>query len=370
MITPNISSVNYANGFIANAGSPSASSHFTFRSEVYDLLKANSNNFTNQSNDYYLKRPYGSILREVNFRSFKTTLKSNIQKYNRMSMQLTITPVLIKTNPDIPDDNDIVKQNFYMKYNDITNVEIKDVVYEVDYDGNNETLILDLKSCFDNYKSIIIPSDVSPEKLGSVIEYVTAQVSTRHSPFSVVIPSDTELITLNYNKLTDIITSNHAVFRVFIPSGGESVTYGYITFIFKLYSKPLYTFNQMSLWQLSAIIILVKKYLPTTPDISITPNIPSMYKFPEYIKNSRIANYLYNGLDLHIKSSLAMNNSAIIFAGNTEAQVMFKNIDVNPTLSSIPVRLTDKNNFPVDINVLREIFNEIILEIDFAFTDV
>ncbi len=111
----------------------------------------------------------------------------------------------------------------------------------------------------------------------------------------------------------------------------------------------------------------------TIPKIEVTntiADIHSTFKFEDYDDNALIAQYLSKGFSLAVKSPFAVNNSQLAFVGTQTAEITFKSCSVAPSTNVFSIELVDKRGETVSMDILRKIFDRLVLEMDYVFSDV
>lgn len=368
--------------------------------ETYDLLSNNSLTSMEQ-NMYNLLRPSSvQDLREIRFRSFLPVLKNNISNLSKQKITITIYPMMFmidRTTGQVMNENlsAFTLTNFANNYD----MQFGSEQYTIEFYGNIDEVFENINEKIGSYCSNFKPS--------GTFCAVNNTKTIRYTLFDGASSCSIEDFYNRYNPDNDIHT-----FRNFFSNGSNVISVNKIFSKFRFKNKnppymdnielytqnmifPMKNFNNLEDHSLMMLTFCIDMY--TDIDLISVSNFRQLNNIIEYAKinfqvtppsdyipyycttnecistsnklydNLVFANYLYNGLDLILKSPQMKNLSNIISINGSTANIYMKSFEVTPTTKSIQVYLTDNKNNNISKSYLEELYSALIIEIDYVY---
>lgn len=358
--------------------------------ETYDLLNPSSL-VTHDSKYYNLLRPsVAQDLREVRFRSFVPVLKNSISNLSKQKITINIYPMMYmidSTTGFVKNDNlsTYTLTNFANNYD----MQFGSETYSIEFYGDIQEVFDNINEKIAAYCSNFKPSGtfcaVNNTKTirFSLWDRTDETVSSIEAWYQKYSPDTGNMISVNKcfsrfmfrnnnpPKLDDIeLYTQNMLFIMRNTNNLEDKTLMYLTFCIDMWTD-IDLINVSQFRQLNNIIEYTKIDYETAPAPSYIRNYCSVNECistsNKLYENLVFANYLYNGLDLILKSPEMKNLSNIISINGSTANIYMKSFEVLPTAKTISVYITDNKNNAITDVYLEELYSALIVEIDYVY---
>lgn len=336
--------------------------NYSVISETYDLL--NPTEYMQQVNkDFLLFRAASTVgLREMRIRSFKPIVSKSVQNTEKLNASIDITPVINGFNKETKEVSTIYKPN-YLLYNEKNGLRlpVSSAQYIVEFTGNIPKLVFDINDAIAGYCEDFDLDGTftfgNPEgtELNHLVNDQGEQVSINeyYNEYMPLNRSD-NTPTKSFVVLNENLTTTNLTFNL-----GDYV----LTFIIEININPIDIFNTSTFVQLfNATQNLVNSWAII--------NNECITKSANFDDNVKRADFLYNGYTLTLTSPFMKNISQKIYTDYTEANVVYKVIDVLPSTVYFPVSIMNKQNQKIGLDYLNTIYDQIIVEIDYIYEQV
>ena len=363
---------------------------YSIVTETYDLM--NKNDLVTKTDYLYnlLKPSSVQQLREVRFRSFLPVLKNNISNLSKQKITIDIYPMIYKIDSKtglVINDNlsTYTLTNFANNYD----MQFGKETYTIEFYGNLEEVFENINEKIAAYCSNFKPSgtfclinntksiryelyDKSDGQYYSIEGWYQKYNPDNDNVISVnKIFSKFKYINKNPPKLDNIeLYTENMLFPMKNKFNLEDTNYIYLTFNIDMYTE-IDLINVSQFRQLNNIIEYTKIDFETAPAPTYIPNYISKNECistsNKLYDNLVFANYLFNGLDLILKSPEMKNLSNIISINGSTANIYMKSFEVLPTVKHLQIYLTDNKNNIINESYLEELYSALIIEIDYVY---
>lgn len=325
-------------------------------SETYDLLKP-TEAMWQHGDEFFLFRPSSTApLRSMKVRSFKPIYKKSVENAEPMKCEISIEPYVFKIDT-LRDASPTDHPDWVLALkNDNMYIPITKASYTVEFNGNTDDFINSINGAFSSYAneldwdSVMTYSNSSYENPISLV--TQSGISTMRTYFKSIYPNiSTPYVTL----LNDTLTLNQIVFNL-------NNQYA-VLFVVDFYTVPIdsiYTSRYQEIFNAQA-------RLAVGWDV---PNNDCIIKSARYDEIAFSVNQRYYGVTLTLTSPFMGNLTQKIYTGFTEATVDFKRMDTVPSENYLPVSIVDNNNQRLLPDYLDDIYDQIIIEIDYIYETV
>lgn len=369
--------------------------------EVYDLLSdiTTPNLITTANGAAPFRRANGKILlskpasigrlREVRFRSFQPVMKSTLSNITRQRITVTVTPMIMPVNTST---KTMINSKFvgYSLYNSANGYDIpfQDDYYYVDFTGNMSEILTNINEKVTAYGSNFKPSGTFVFSNGT--KRYTLAADTRavwsirdyYNRYHTIGVGDAVNPQFSFaslhleNPLANIedyvFYTNNLMFRLINLEDDQDTTTIFLTFVINV-EIDVDIINVSLFRQLNNMI----EYLLVDKGGELAKNVTDQRMYSTHnqcvstnnnLKDNLIfANYLYNGVDLVLRSSDIKNLSQIVCVSRTTPTVYMKSFEVLPTTQHVCVYLTDMKGQPIDEDYLVQLYSCILVEVDYVY---
>ena len=344
--------------------------------EVYDLLNTGANeNFqaltSNGSTEWLLSKPSMTApLRKMRFSTFRPIYKPGFLN-RRHTVELTITPKIISydgTNfSEIPiDDTHYVISD--AGSNGRVPLKVNEIKYNFDFDGSFNSLSHNINDFIQTYFVDFYSNGNFVFKNGSDTE---TSVKTLMATFNdaknggahvgnLIDSYSYPLLVFNTNDEVIPTYNNILITSIWIDFGGDAAVKHWLVFTMDVITN-FHSFSVDSGLLYSALFSDNTRY---SHDGNYYVNDIDAVNYDEDLLYSTRAT-IDSGLTISLCSAFAGNLSGKIFTGENLYHTV--DIEMGPSVMYFPLTIKNKDGQPLDIETLRQVYDQITVGVDYVY---